>query len=84
MGRSDGAEEGSEFAVRVQVSCTERDGSLAVFDQVAAGGANRGKPVGDIVRVSDRSGEQQQPCLGRAKDDGFFPDDTSFRISQIL
>ena len=84
VGNTDGAEERRELAVWVQVAGAKRDGAHAVADQVAGSRSDRGEPLGNIVGVADRGREQEQPCLARAEDDRFFPDDAPLRICDIL
>src|SRR5580765_5000114 len=84
MGNADGAEGRGEFVDWMEVAGAKRDGACAVADQVAGSRSDRSQPLGDIVRVTDRGGEQEQPCLIRAEDNRFFPDDTPLRICDIL
>ena len=81
---ADGAEERCELAIRVQIAGAKRHGARAVADQVAGSRSDRGEPLGNVVRVADRGGEQEQFCLARAEDNRFFPDDTPLRIRDIL
>ena len=50
---SDGAKERGKFAVRMQVAGPKRDGARTVSDQVTGSGSDRGKPLGNIMRVAD-------------------------------
>lgn len=84
VGNADGAEERCELAIRVQVAGAKRHGARTVPDQVAGSRSDRGEPLGNVVRVADRGGEQEQFCLAWAEDDRFFPDDAPLRICDIL
>src|SRR5512134_3328809 len=63
MRDADRAEQRCELAVRVEVTCAQRNRALTMLDQMTGSRANRCEPVGDIVRVSDRGGEEQHPGL---------------------
>lgn len=56
-------EEGDQLAVGMEVPGTEGYGAFAVADQAAGCGADRGQPIGDVLRIPDRGGQQQQFCL---------------------
>ena len=80
VGNADGAEERRELAIRMQIAGAKGTVRLLCLIKWQGSRADRGQPVGDIVRIADRSGEKQQSRLRRTKDDGFFPDDPPFRI----
>lgn len=52
---ADRAEERCEFAVRMEVAGAKRYGAGTVPDQVAGSRSDRGNPLGNVMRVADRS-----------------------------
>lgn len=81
---ADCAEKRSKFAVGMKVTRTQRHSSFAVLDQMAGSRTDRRQPVGNIMWITDRRGEEEQSGLRRTENDGFLPDNPALGIRQIL
>lgn len=79
-----GFEERHQFPVWMEIPGSERDGALTMTNQSAGSRSDRCQPIGNILRIADRSREEQQFSLGWAENDGLLPDDASFRVCDIL
>src|SRR6185437_4840747 len=84
IGYSERSEQRRQFSVGMQITGSEGHGAFAVTDEPADSGSDGCQPIGDVLRVADRSGEQKESSLPGTKDDGFFPHHYSLRIGKVL
>lgn len=60
VGNPQGSEQWRQLSVGMQVAGSEGHGALAVAYEPAGRGSDGSQPVGDILRIADRGGEQEQ------------------------
>lgn len=60
VGNPQGSEQWGQLSVGMQVAGSEGHGALAVAYEAAGRGSNGSQPIGDILGIADRGGEQQQ------------------------